>query len=172
MTSDERPKRSHFTLYFILVTGAAGLASFFVFRNTALSGLNERREASRANLAAMVRGLKTYSEFPGDLWALHPGCIRDAVTFVSPSWPESAGYVYVAGARAGDSPDTIVVYENVPDGKQKLGRQAATLDGKVLTMTEAQFQERLKAQQAAWNAQGRAWRLVPVQPRPASTQRH
>jgi hypothetical protein len=161
--------QKHFTLLFMLAMLLAGVAIFVAFTNAARTSKAERRETSAANLTAMFHALKAYSKdnggnYPQQLTVLHPRYIPDASTFIHPSWPERIGYVYVSGFKDENvhDPETILIYENVPEGKEKLGRQVLTSDGQVHVWNEADFQQRIRAQQASAAAQKREIELLPV----------
>jgi hypothetical protein len=163
--------RKHFTLLFMLTMLLAGAAVFVAFTNAARTSKAERRATSATNLKVMFHALKAFSKdtggaYPKELSTLHPRYISDASTFIHPSWPERVGYVYVSGFKDTDEiiydPERILIYENVPEGKKQLGRQVLTSDGQVHVWNDADFQQRLRAQQFSAAAQKREIELVPV----------
>ena len=118
----------------------------------------ERRAYSAKNLAEMGK-LLLAADFPDDpnaLLAAQPALV------INPSWPEQVGYVYVRGTKATDEPGTIVLYENVPPEKRKIGRQVLLRSGSVEMCTEDDFQKRKQEQEKRWSAERRPWQLVPV----------
>jgi hypothetical protein len=156
--SPHPPKRFNFAVPFILVSGLLGIAGFLLLRSTAQSGVAERKNESRANLALMAQLLKAagYPDDPNAAIASHPEAA------INPSWPEQIGYVYVSGIHSTDPESSVVLFENVPPEKQKLGRLVARLDGTVELLTEGALQERLHAMEARWSAEHRPWRKIPI----------
>jgi uncharacterized protein YbgA (DUF1722 family) len=63
-----------------------------------------------------------------------------------------------------DPPDTILIYENVPPEKRKLGRLVARADGSIEQLSETQFEERLNALKSRFAEQKRTWNVLPVDP--------
>jgi len=166
------PLRRNFLVLFLLITGIIGAGFFFGLRYSAASGIAERKSEIRRNLNRMLLALTTYAQnnagaFPDDIVTLFPKYVSDPEIFVNPSWPDEIGYMYVTGVCTGsvpDSSDTLLIFENVPPEKRKLGRLVVQLDGKVEQLTEPQFQERLTALKARWSEQKRDLKLAPVDP--------
>jgi len=157
--------RRNFTLFFILVIGICAVVTFVVFRSYARSSIDQRREVNRANLSLIAAALKARAmegQLPSTL-------ARDAVAthvLINPSWPEQAGYMYVTGARLSDPAETILLFENTPAQKQKLGRHALRMDGRVEVLAETALQEKLAQQQNFWVEQKRVWRLNALSAEP------
>jgi len=167
--TDAPSPRRNFTLYFILAMGIISVGVFFSFRSTMRSSLAERRETSRTHLQTIYNGLKAFAAipenntaFPAELQSLFPKFIADGETFFHPAWPEQPGYVYISGVRPSDLPATIVVYENIPPGKERLQRLVLNLDGSILSLNEADFQQRLALQASLWQGEKRQWQPQPV----------
>jgi hypothetical protein len=170
----EKPRRN-FLLYFMGLMLLATAATFICFTHVARISKAERSEASRKNLLAFHQALKSFSEapqntgqFPEDLKALYPQYLKNADVFFHPAWPDRDGYVYVYGVKPrganADSADTILVFENIPPGKEKLGRLILFLSGEVHMWAEAEFQSRISAQESVWKSQGRSWLALPAAP--------
>jgi hypothetical protein len=162
--------KQNFLAIFLIVVGLIGGVFFFGLRHFAAVGIAERKSENRAHLSKLVQAFKSYAQdsggaFPDDPLAVYPKLVDDIDVFVNPSWPDDSGYVYVRGIRQADPTDTIVLFENVPTEKRKLGRLLAKLDGTIEQLTEAQFQEKLKAQEACWTEQKRGWRVLLIDPR-------
>jgi hypothetical protein len=166
--------KRNFLVLFLLVTAVIGGGFFFGLRYSAASGIAGRKKEIRANLGRIVAALKTYSQtaggnglLPDDPLAVYPKFIDDPEVFVNPSWPDEIGYSYVTGVRTGaetDAPDTILIYENVPPEKRKLGRLVARADGSIEQLSETQFEERLNALKSRFAEQKRTWNVLPVDP--------
>lgn len=153
-------KRFNFAVPFILVSGVLGIAGFLVLRGAAQSGVAERKNESRAHLALLGQLLQSagYPDDPAATIAPHPEAT------INPSWPDQVGYVYICGIQGAgkDTPETVVLFENVPPEKQKLGRLALRVDGSVELLTESALQERLRAMESRWSVDHRPWRKVPI----------
>ena len=167
--TDAKSPRRNFTLYFILTMGLISAGVFFSFRSTMRSSLAERSEVSRTHLQAIHSALKSFaaasenkSAFPDELQSLYPKFITDGEMFFHPAWPERPGYVYIPGVRPSDPPTTIMVFENLPPGKERLQRLALALDGSILSLNEAGFQQRLATQASLWQGEKRQWQPQPV----------
>jgi hypothetical protein len=166
--ADAKPSRRNFTLYFILVMLAISAGVFFSFRGMMRSSVAMRSEVSRAHLQAIYTALKRCAApenkgaFPDDLQALYPKFISDGATFIHPAWPERPGYVYVSGVRPNDPPTTMIVYENIPESKQRLPRLVLMLDGSILSLEEGDFEKRLTSQASLWQGEKRPWQPRPV----------
>lgn len=166
--ADATPSRRNFTLYFILVMLAISAGVFFSFRGMMRNSVAERREVSRAHLQAIYTALQRFAApenngaFPDQLQALYPKFISDGETFFHPAWPERPGYVYVPGVRSIDPPTTIIVYENIPTGKQRLPRLVLLLDGSIQSLEESEFEKRMAAQASLWQGEKRPWQPSPV----------
>ena len=167
--ADAPSPRRNFTLYFVLAMGIISVGVFFSFRSTMRSSLAERRETSRAHLQSIHSALKSFAAlpenhaaFPDELQNLYPKFIADGETFFHPAWPERSGYVYVPGIRPSDPPTTIVVYENIPPGKERLQRLVLNLDGSIATLNETDFQQTLMSQASLWQGEKRQWQPQPV----------
>lgn len=166
--------RRNFTLILIGILGLVSIGVFVTFSYFARTGFHERRDISRANLITMARALKTYAldnnnQFPYDPHVLTDKYGCDGNTFINPSWPDACGYMYVSGFNpmiesTGTTlwQDTILLFENVPESKQKLGRLVATLDGEIHLWHEELFQKRLAQQKNLSETQGRRWRIVAL----------
>lgn len=157
------PARRNFTLYFILLLGVISAITFYYFTAYARSSVEHRKEINRSNLAAIGAALKKHAldeRLPADL----PAGTLPPQTFTNPSWPEQAGYMLVTGVRLTDAPETILVFENTPPAKRKLGRHVLTLDGRIEVVSEDRLQERLDALQFKWKAESRPWRVSALFP--------
>ncbi len=157
--------RRNFTLFFILALGAAAAGTFFVFSSYARSSVKTRRDASRANLQALAGALSAYAT--GGAYPQDPAPALAIVLpeqRINPSWPEGPGYVYVSGVSKNDPPETLLLYENVPPQKARMGRLVSLLNGEPRQLEEPAFQERLRAQEELWRASGRRWnpQLLPI----------
>ena len=162
--------RRNFALLFIIALLLASAATFAVFTYVARTGKAQRREVSRANLIKMHEALQAYARengrFPDDLSALQPRFLQ-AEDVIHPAWPERPGYMYVAGVQSVDPPESVLVFENLPERKVKLGRLAVTLQGQVQELNEADFQQRLSAQELRYKEKKRAWTLRPSEALPS-----
>ncbi len=159
MTADPpKPKPFNFAIPFIVVSGLLGIGGFLLLRGTARSGVIERRGYSAKNLKEMGDLIKSagYPDDPNALLADRPGLA------INPSWPEQVGYVYISKVKATDAADTMVLFENVPPEKRKIGRQVLLQSGNVELIPEDAFQTRLKELEARWSTEHRPWQLVPV----------
>ena len=153
-----KPRHFNFAIPFIVVSGLLGIGGFLLLRSTAQNGVVERRAYSAKNLHELGKLLENagFPDDPNTLLNAQPGLA------INPSWPEQVGYVYVRGTKATDEPTAIVLYENVPPEKRKIGRQALLRNGTVEMFTEDEFQKRKQQQEQRWSADHRPWQLVPV----------
>ena len=83
-------------------------------------------------------------------------------------YSQSTGVIstFVRGAslRSFFPASTLLLFENVPMEKQKLGRLVARLDGSVEQLTELQFEAQLDALKAHRSEQKRDVKIAPVDP--------
>jgi hypothetical protein len=157
--------RRNFTLVFLALIGLAVGATFFTFRHFAREGFAKRRSESRENIRELALRLRTLDPVPEDVETAALHFPQDKPLLTSPSWPDQPGYFFVPEVRvSSDPPSTLLLYENVPMGKQKIGRWIARADGEVEEVSEAEFQQRLNAQRSAWEVSGRPFhpRLLRV----------
>ena len=165
----KNPRRPNFVIFFLIFVGVCGFAGFMTLRYAAKSGVAARREQSREHLLALGKLLservsRAERSYPHDFAGLIDASHADLT--VNPAWPDEAGYIYVTGVRSDDPPDSLLLFENVPPEKRKLGRLVLRLDGKVELLTEDQFQQRLDAQRMSREAVQRPWRTEAVAVRP------
>ena len=169
--SSPPPPRRNFVIYFMGIMLVASAITFVCFTYAAHTSKAQRREISLNNLRSIHQALKAFVDdaenqkrFPTELKMLAPKYLKDENALSHPAWPNRAGYVYVVGVQISDPAETIFVYENVPAGKEKLGRLTLSLNGEVHMWDEAAFQALIAAQQALWKSQNRLWRAVAVEP--------
>jgi hypothetical protein len=158
-------RRPKFIFFFLLFVGICSAAGFLTLRYAAQQGVASRREQSRGHLQALgnilaARAATAAGQFPGSVAGLIDA--QDAGLAVNPSWPDEDGYIYVTGVRASDPPESLLLYENVPPEKRKIGRLVLRLDGSIELLAEGAFQQRLKAQEIARAAAERPWRTETI----------
>ncbi len=158
-------KKSNFVIFFLIIVGICGAAGFLTLRYVALQGVAARRAQSRERLLAMGKLLADRANtnegrYPDKIDEVLGAHQTELAT--NPSWPDEAGYVYVTGVRNSDPPESLLVYENVPPEKRKIGRLVLRRDATVELLTEDQFQKRLSDQESRASAQQRPWRTETV----------
>lgn len=176
--TDRKPASARFAICFILGMLLASAGIFFAFSSSQRSAMAWRRQTSAENLSKIFTVLNTYSqrfadypERPSQLLDTNlidpksPDAMR---VLINPSWPTLPGYIYLPGVRSDDSPETLFVYENVPENKRKLGRQVVYRSGKIELLSEVDFEAKIKAQEEIWRKSKRACKgiemLVPEIP--------
>ena len=165
------PPRRNFVIYFMAIMLVMSAITFVAFTYVARSSKAQRREISQKNLQEIHHALKSFAadpqnkqQYPAEIQTLAPKHLNNPDVFSHPAWPNRAGYVYVPGVQSSDPPETIVVYENVPAGKEKLGRLTLSLNGEVHMWDEVDFKSKIMAQEALWKSQNRSWQPVAVEP--------
>ena len=131
-------------------------------------GTEQRQAASRQNMLTIFKGLTLYAEnhgnsFPDDPHILYDKYVTDLNTFTSPLWPDETAYTYVSGVQKSDAPTTILLIENAPAQKARMGRHVLMLDGHIEHLLDTEAASRLSAQEEKWKAAGRRWKLVPIE---------
>jgi hypothetical protein len=166
------PPRRNFVIYFMGIMFVASAITFMCFTYAARESKAQRREFSQHNLHTIHQALNAFADdaqnhgqFPEELQWLAPKYLKDENALSHPSWPNRAGYMYVAGVQKSDpASETVIVFENVPAGKEKLGRLALTLNGEVHMWNENEFQVKMTSQEARWKSLNRTWQATPVEP--------
>jgi hypothetical protein len=164
--------RRNFVIYFMGLMFVASAITFVCFTYAARESKAHRREISRRNLRTIHQALmaiaddaQNHGQFPDELQKLSPQYLKDENALSHPSWPDRAGYMYVSDVQKTDpAAETVIVFENVPAGKEKLGRLALTLNGEVHMWSEMEFQAKMTSQEARWKSLNRVWRTTPVEP--------
>ncbi len=159
----KKVRSARFAILFLLTLAAASTLVFFAFSSYQRKMAAQRRDDSRANLETIDRAIRLYSKQNGGAFPEHASRLtRDYLpnrgTFVNAAWPEQPGYIYIPGSIAANSTGAIIlVHENVPERKRKLGIQVLFLDGRIGLLTEREFVDKLNAQESAWKSSGRVW---------------
>ena len=158
------PRLQHFILGLLLVS--AGV--FFTFSHYQRRMFAQRRIQGAQNLtdighAIHKLALEHGGRFPESTFEIEERFASEPVKLFSPSWPLQC-YIYVFGAQStDDAARTVLVYENVPGDKRKLGRQVLFLDGGVKVLSESEFEALIAAQQSRRKESGRgAWRTREI----------
>jgi|GEM_PF-2552022 len=161
---EERKKPSaRFAIVFMLLLAGISAGIYVGFSRFQRGMAGERKEASARNIVVIAKALTAYAAkhdglYPERIGLLTRDELPDDTVFIHWAWPDRAGYIYSPGVRSDDAPDqTLLVYENVPERKRKLGIQALLASGKIVTLEEAEFTDRVKKQEAAWKQTGRIW---------------
>jgi hypothetical protein len=170
--ASRRKKKSsaRFAVLFVLALALVSTGVFLVFSHYQRVGAEERRELSAAHLARFKQFLNSYAERHNGNFPERALIFQDALKtddLIHPSWPEQPGYVYVTDARASDEANTIVIYENVPERKRKLGFQILRRDGRIEWLSQQDFVSALQAQEALWKKSGRLWKPEEIVPPPS-----
>lgn len=159
-----------FAILFVLALAVVSAATFFVFTHYQRQMAEERRAFSASRLAHFRTLLNGYAQLHSGNLPEHAFVFLehlDGKELIHPAWPEQAGYVYVGGAHSStDNPASILIYENVPERKRKLGFQVLRLDGRVDWLSQQDFVSALQAQEAAWKKKGRVWQPEEIVPPP------
>ena len=168
--SKKNTPSARFAIVFMLTLAAISGGVFVAFSTYQRAMFTSRRETSAQNLTGIGAALKAYAannggRYPERAALLTQEYLPDEHVLIHPAWPEQPGYVYIPGQRAEDSPQTLLLYENVPEHKRKLGIQALFSDGRIETLKEAEIEIKLKNQEEAWKRTGRVWMPEMMTPR-------
>lgn len=160
--SKKNTPSARFAIGFVLVLAVISGGVYLAFSNFQRQAAERRRMASQENLVEIHEALSDYAAknkglFPERAALLLPNYLTNGRALINPAWPDETGYIYIPGARNDDSQDTILVYENVPARKRKLGIQVLIRSGSIYTMAESKFEEALKVQEEMWKRTGRVW---------------
>ncbi len=168
--SKKNTPSARFAIVFMLTLAAISGGVFVAFSTYQRAMFTSRRETSAQNLTGIGAALKAYAaknrgRYPERAALLTPEYLPNAGNLTHPAWPEQPGYVYIPGMRTDDSTASLLVYENVPEYKRKLGIQALFSDGRIETLKEAEIEIKLKNQEEAWKRTGRVWMPEMMTPR-------
>src|SRR5579862_89405 len=157
-----------FTVVFVLTLLLISAAVFVVFTHFQRTLAEERRTRSAQNLETLRDVIRAYAA--GHNGAL-PARAAEIATRVKspedllhPAWPNQPGYVYIPGAQPSDGDDSILIYENAPESKRKLGFQVLLVNGKIEALSRDAFLDVLSSQEEFWKQKGRFWspeELIP-----------
>ena len=149
-------------IVFVLVLLAVSALVFFEFSHYQRAKSELRRKASVLSLLRLEMLLEQFAQAHNGQYPAHASAILETAAtdldLSHPSWPEQSGYVYVTGIRLSDEPATIVIYENVPERKRKLGFQVLRVSGKVDWLSQDDFAAALRDQEERWSKKGRVWK--------------
>ena len=164
---EKKKNSAWFAIGFIAALLAVSALVFLTFTYYQRTMAEARRLESAKNLkmirAALLNYAKTSGHFPvspSELSGIFKG---NAEFLIHPSWPEQAGYVYISGSDPKDfAPEIMMVFENVPDRKRKLGRQSVNVDGNVKYWTDEDFERALAYHEKTWKIAPKPWRLIEI----------
>jgi hypothetical protein len=172
MTAASKPLHSpRFLIVFVAALLAVGALAFYGFSTFQTQAAALRQKQSWLNLIVMRNELNAFAHehgghFPTALNEWLPNV--PSAQRINPAWPDEPGYVYIPGAALGDNPeDTILIYENTPARKRKLGTFALRNDGCVDRFSDAELGARLDRQKRSWKLKERLWspELILATPR-------
>jgi len=143
VTRNRSPK---FAILFIAGLLAISAGVFVAFTYVQRTSAEERRQKSAANLIEIHRLLmadfKKTKRFPETEHEAAQVFKGQEKILIHPAWPEAAHYALVTDVNPEtDPPGTMLVYEAIPDSKQKFGIQSVDLEGAVTLRTPDQFKQ-------------------------------
>lgn len=170
--ADAAPRSVRFSILFIGTLALISLSVFFIFKWAQSAAFTERREKSFQNLQAMGRVVEEFTkahngQFPDTLEPLQEAFKNDPLKLVHPAWMDQPGYVLIPGViRANDGDSAIVIYENVPEGRRKIGRQVLRANGQIEFLDDGAFEQRIREQRASFEKWQRQWVTLEIVPKP------
>jgi hypothetical protein len=151
-----------FVILFVTVLLALSALIFWTFRAYQRAQAEARSAASVTNLSQLKEAIDHWRNDKSGRYPTHVSELLEHaplnLNLTHPSWPDQPGYVYVTGVQATDAPDSIVIFENVPERKRKLGYHVLRLNGKVDWLSREDFSQAIQAQEERWRASSRIWR--------------
>ncbi len=160
---ERKPRSPVFSILFMLTLAAIAFGVYLTFSTFHRNMAAQRKEASAKNLAGISTALNSYASkhdahFPERVSQLTREFLPDESILIHAAWPDRPGYIFIPGSRPDDDKDrTLLVFENVPERKRKLGIQVLWLSGKIETLSEANLVVQITAQESAWKHTQRIW---------------